>query len=85
EIIVAIQDFKSRFPHSVVKPGSALLFTKLSNGSFNMEFDGENLGVIESNWLATNFFMAYLSSKKPISQPAKESFASGFEALLKKL
>jgi len=82
EILVAIKDFKSRFPHSVVKPGSAFLFTKLRDGRLKMEFEGEDLGVINSKWLAVNFLMTYLTSDKPVSPAAKESFASGFKAML---
>ncbi|OZJ05624.1 hypothetical protein BZG36_01501 [Bifiguratus adelaidae] len=82
DIILAIQEFKNLFPKTVVKPGSAFLFTRKSNGVLRLTFQDNTVGDIPSSWLSKQFFLGYLGKEKPNSEGARKDIAAGLETML---
>ncbi|CAO3686151.1 unnamed protein product [Umbelopsis ramanniana] len=59
-ILEAIQDFKAKFPKAKVNKGDEFIFTRTAKGSLQIEFQGEDIGTVDSQWLADNFVMGYV-------------------------
>ncbi|KAJ1559806.1 hypothetical protein HK405_009283, partial [Cladochytrium tenue] len=79
----AIKEFEAKFLSGPISKGQQLVFTKLVDGGFRMEYEGRELGVVRSRWLAERFFEGYLSHEKPLSNRLRASVADNLRSIVK--
>ncbi|KAJ3204918.1 hypothetical protein HDU83_006143 [Entophlyctis luteolus] len=63
----AIAELERIFPVGTIPKNSKLFFTKTEQDNLRIEYEGRQLALIKSPWLAHRFFEGYLSHEKPIS------------------
>lgn len=80
----AIKDLESKFPVGAVEKGQQLVFTKTADCALRLEFEGRELAVVKSRWLAESFFEGYISHERPICNKLRYRVAEGLQAIPKK-
>ncbi|KAI8927522.1 chalcone isomerase, partial [Entophlyctis helioformis] len=78
----ALDAFRSLFPAGVVRPGQALVFTRLSDGRLRGEFNGAETGIVANAALSQWVMEGYLHSQPAAISPfLVSSVAQGLERL----
>ncbi|KAJ3417173.1 hypothetical protein HDV05_006379 [Chytridiales sp. JEL 0842] len=76
-----LKELEAKFPQGQILTDQKLFFTKKSNGTFRVEFEGRELALINSRWIAERFFEGYLTHEKPITPKFRKSVAEGLDVL----
>ncbi|TPX65535.1 chalcone isomerase [Spizellomyces sp. 'palustris'] len=81
EILAHMDNFRAAFPSGRIRKGEEFIFVKTKEG-LRVFFEGTELVLIPSPWIAQMFMEGYLREKKAISPKLRQSVSKGLEDLV---